>query len=95
MKLLGKSILREFMNRQADARSQIEAWEAEVEQAQWKTPIELKQRYPKASVIGSQQVVFDICGNRYRLWVSVAYRTGIVVVKKIGTHKEYDKWQIK
>jgi len=24
----------------------------------------------------------------------VAYRTGIVVVKKIGTHKEYDKWQI-
>ena len=94
MKLIGKPTLREFMSKHADARSQIESWEAEVEAAQWKTPLDLKKRYPKASLPGNQQVVFDICGNRYRLWVSVAYRTGIVVVKKIGTHKEYDKWQI-
>jgi mRNA interferase HigB len=95
MKLLGKPTLREFTDKHADARSQIESWEAEVEAAEWKTPFDLKQRYPKASLLGKQQVVFDISGNRYRLWVSVAYRTGIVVVKKIGTHKEYEKWQIK
>ena len=94
MKLIGKPTLREFTDRHADARSQIESWEAEVETAQWKTPLDLKKRYPKASLLGNQQVEFDICGNRYRLWVSVAYRTGIVVVKKIGTHKEYDEWQI-
>ena len=95
MKLLGKSILREFTDKQADARSQIESWEAEVEEARWETPIDLKQRYPKASLIGNQQVVFNICGNRYRLWVSVAYKTGVVVVRKVGTHKEYDGWEIK
>ncbi|HEV2223491.1 MAG TPA: type II toxin-antitoxin system HigB family toxin [Candidatus Acidoferrales bacterium] len=94
MKLLGKPALREFVDKHADAGSQIESWEAEVETAKWKTPIDLKQRYPKASLIGNQQVVFNICGNRYRLWVSVAYQTGIVVVKKVGTHKEYDEWEI-
>lgn len=95
MKLLGKPTLREFVDRHADARSQIESWEAEVETAGWKTPIDLKHRYPKASLVGNQQVVFNICGNRYRLWVSVAYQTGIVVVRKVGTHKEYDEWEIK
>lgn len=95
MKLLGKPTLREFMDQYADARSQVESWEAEVEAAEWKKPLDLKQRYPKASLIGNQQVVFNICGNRYRLWVSVAYQTGVVVVRKIGTHKEYDGWQIK
>lgn len=95
MKILGKPILREFTNKRVDTRSQIESWEAEVEAADWKTPIDLKQRYPKASLIGKQQVVFNICGNRYRLWVSIAYQTGIVMVKKVGTHKEYDDWEIK
>jgi mRNA interferase HigB len=95
MKLLGKPRLREFTAKHADARTQIQSWEAEVEAAEWKAPVDLKQRYPKASLIGSQQVVFNICGNRYRLWVTVAYQTGIVVVRKVGTHKEYDEWQIR
>lgn len=94
MKLLGKKLLYEFKKKHADARSQIESWEAEVEEAQWLTPHELKARYPKASMPGNQQVIFDICGNRYRLWVQVTYKSGIVLVRNIGTHKEYDKWEI-
>jgi len=87
-------MLREFIDDHADARSQLESWEAEVEAADWKTPHDLKMRYPKASLPGGQQAIFNICGNRYRLWVSVAYRAGVVMVRKIGTHKEYDNWKI-
>jgi mRNA interferase HigB len=94
MKLIGKDKLRSFMKNRDRARSQLESWEAEVETAEWKTPLDIKGRYPKASVIGNQQVVFNICGNAYRLWVTVAYQTGIVMVRKIGTHKEYDNWEI-
>lgn len=95
MKLLGKQILYKFKVQHADARSQIESWEAEVEGAQWSTPHALKTRYPKASLIEAQLVVFNICGNKYRLLVQVNYKNGIVLVKKIGTHKEYDNWKIK
>lgn len=94
MRLLAKAKLREFMKDHADARSQLESWEAEVEEADWKTPLGVKKRYPKASVIGNQQVVFDIRGNKYRLWATVAYRTGVVMIREVGTHKDYDDWEI-
>jgi mRNA interferase HigB len=35
-------------------------------------------------------VVFNIKGNDYRLIVAVAYRVGLVYVKFIGTHAQYD-----
>ena len=92
MTLLGKKQLQEFKEKHTDARPQVESWEAEVEEEQWSTPQDLKARYPKASIIGNQKVVFNICGNRYRLWVQVNYKSKIVLV--IGTHKEYDKWNI-
>lgn len=94
MKLLGKKVLYDFKEKHADARSQIDSWEAEAEEAQWSTPHDLKSRYPRASLTGNQQVVFNICGNKYRLWVQVNYKNGIVLIKKIGTHKEYDNWNI-
>lgn len=92
MKLIGKKLLQDFKEKHADARSQIESWEAEAEEAQWRTPHELKSRYPKASLIKNQQAVFDICRNKYRLLVQVNYKNGIVLIKKVGTHKEYDNW---
>lgn len=94
MKLIGKQPLRDFIERHADARSQIESWEAEVEEAQWSTPHELKSRYPKVSIVKSQNVIFDICRNKYRLWVKLNYKNQTVLIKKIGTHKEYEKWEI-
>ena len=92
MTLIGKKLLQEFKEKYADTRSQIDSWEAEVEEAQWQTPHEVKGRFPKASLIKNQQVIFDICGNRYRLLTQINYKNGIVLIKKIGTHKEYDNW---
>jgi mRNA interferase HigB len=94
MRLLGKQKLYDFKKEHADAKSQIESWEAEVESAEWKNPYELKNRYPRADTPGNQQAIFDICGNKYRLWVQIEYKQGIVLVRKIGTHKKYDKWKI-
>lgn len=94
MKLLGKKLLDDFQQKHADARSQIESWEAEVKEAEWNTPLDLKRRYPSASLLRNQQVVFNICGNKYRLLALVSYKNRIALVKKIGTHKEYDSWKI-
>ena len=94
MRLLGKKLLYDFKEKHSDARSQIESWEAEVEEAKWNTPHDLKRRYSKASLPGNQQAIFDICGNKYRLLVQVNYKNGIVLIQKIGTHKEYDNWNI-
>lgn len=92
MKLLGIKILHDFQEQYAEARAQIAAWQAEVENAQWQTPKDIKDRYKKASFLPDNHIVFNFCWNKYRLLVQVAYKTGIVLAKKIGTHKQYDKW---
>ncbi len=94
MKLIGKKLLYNFKKKHADARLQIDSWEAEVEEAQWSSSADLKQRYPKASFLKNQYVIFNICWNKYRLLVQVSYKTNIVLIRKIGTHKEYDNWNI-
>lgn len=86
--------MHDFKQKHTETRSQLDSWKAEVEEAQWSTPHDAKNRYPKASFPGNQQIIFDICRNKYRLLVKVNYKNGIVLIKKIGTHKEYDRWVI-
>lgn len=56
----------------------------------WQQPAEIKAQYAHASILKNRRVVFNIKGNDYRLIVAVAYRLGVVYVKFIGTHKQYD-----
>ena len=95
MRLIGVEKLQKIKEKNADVRSKIESWEREVRNARWLNPHEIKQRYPNASIIGGKNVVFDIYGNRYRLWVQVRYKDEIVLIKKIGTHDEYNRWKIR
>ena len=95
MELIGKEILDAFKQKHSDARPHIDAWEAEIKEHTWKGPHDLKAHFTKASLIGDKQVVFNIYGNNYRLWVKVAYNSGVVFVKNVGTHRDYDKWDIK
>ena len=94
MRLLGRHLLQPLKDKDVKARLQLESWESEVEDEQWQTPLDLKRKYQKASIICGKNVIFNICGNRYRLWVKVEYKNGIVLIKDVGTHKEYEKWNI-
>jgi mRNA interferase HigB len=55
------------------ARSQYDAWRAIVEKSEWKTPEDVKKAHPKASILKSGRVVFNIKANDYRLipWCSM------------------------
>ncbi|MBS7350771.1 MAG: type II toxin-antitoxin system HigB family toxin [Comamonas sp.] len=35
--------------------------------------------------------VFNIKGNDYRLVVAVMYRAGVLFMKFVGTHQDYDR----
>lgn len=94
MKLIGRQVLGELKRQHQDVRSQVDSWEAEVEAAEWKTPLDIKNRYANASILPNNQTVFNLKGNKYRLWATIAYKTQIVTVRKGGTHEEYMKWVI-
>jgi len=91
MRIIGASKLHKFCKRRRDAKQQLEAWYAEAKDAIWTNPHEVKDRYPKASIIGNNRVVFDICGGSYRLIVHIKYGFKTVIIRFIGTHAEYDR----
>jgi mRNA interferase HigB len=83
--------LREFWPSHPDAEEPLRAWFKEAENADWKTPAELKARYANASILKDNRVCFNIGGNKYRLVTLVFYRVKMVYIRFIGTHEEYDK----
>lgn len=57
----------------------------------WEGLQDIKDSYVAASFLPDNLVIFNVKGNRYRLEVQIAYRTGVVVIRWIGTHAEYTK----
>lgn len=91
MQLVGLFKLDAFKRTHADSRGQLNAWQWEVEAANWSGPKEIKDRYPSASFLADNRVIFNIKGNTYRLVVKARYQNGIILIEWIGTHAEYDK----
>ena len=61
-------------------------------QADWKSPADIKNAFgATVDFVGDNRVIFDIGGNKYRLIVHVAYKFHRVLIKFVGTHKDYDK----
>jgi len=92
MRVSTKGALQAYWSRRGreDAEEPLKAWYAEARKAAWKTPEHIKAKYRSASFVADNRVGFNIGGNKHRLVVHVNYGLGVVLVKFIGTHKEYD-----
>ncbi len=61
----------------------------EVSEAEWVTPVQLKECYAIASILADNRIAFNIGGNKYRLVVWIRHRQKMVYVKWLGTHAAY------
>ena len=91
MRVISKKVLREFWEKYNDAEGPLKTWYKEAIKAVWSSPNDIKNEYAKASILKNNRVVFNICGNRYRLIIKVNYDRGWVFIRFIGTHSDYDK----
>lgn len=48
-----------------------------------------------ADYVGNERIVFNITQNKYRLVAAFNYDFQLCFVKFLGTHKEYDKIDVK
>ena len=95
MRIIARRTLHEFWAQHGEAKGPLEAWYHEVKLATWSKSADLKARYPKATIVSSERVVFDICNNRYRLVVVIKYKFHVVYIRFIGTHAEYGRIDVK
>ena len=94
MRLVGRSLLADFAKRHSEIRSPLNAWVCEVEDADWTGPADIKARHPSASILSENRVIFNIKGNKYRIETKVSFEIKVVLVKRIGTHSEYLRWEL-
>jgi len=101
MRIIARRTLREFVEArrghkdQAALKAALDAWFDEVKKARWSSAADIKRSYATASIISADRVVFNVKGNDYRLVVAVDFEKSIVWVKWIGTHRDYDKIDVR
>ncbi|QDS90883.1 mRNA interferase HigB [Rosistilla ulvae] len=91
MRIIARKTLVEFWTKYPRAEEQLKAWYAEADAASWTSPADVKAKYGNASILKDGRVVFNICGNGYRLVAWIKYEYYTVYIRFIGTHAEYDK----
>ena len=97
MRIIAFRTLREFFEKaeNADSETSLRAWYHDAKIAEWKSSNDLKKQYKNASIVGDGRVVFNIKGNAYRLVVAIDYKFQVIFIRFIGTHKQYDKIDVK
>ena len=91
MRVISRTALRNFWQKHPDAEQPRRTWYADVKHSTWKKPSDIKLRYRSASFLQNNRVIFNIKGNNYRIVVVVQYKHGVVYIRFVGTHAEYDR----
>lgn len=91
MRIISKKTLLDFGGKHADSNQALLTWHKDTESSSWKSPKDIKRTYPSASIIPGNRIVFNIKGNSYRLVVKINDDYGIIYIRFIGTHSDYDK----
>ncbi len=94
MRIIAKSTLRKFWEsnpKYADAKIGMTEWYNYSLKNEWSTPHKIKENLRNASILKNNRVVFNICGNKYRIVARVDYQFQMILIRFVGTHKEYDQ----
>jgi len=101
MRIIARRTLREFVEARTGykdhtaLKAALDAWFDEAKKARWSSATDVKRSYATASIVTADRIVFNIKGNYYRLVAAVDFEKSIVWIKWIGTHRDYDKIDVK
>lgn len=91
MRIIAERTIREYYKKNPQSKTALQDWVAVVKKAQWRCFADIKATYNSVDYIGNQHFAFNIKGNDYRIVVVIKFIPQFVLIRFIGTHKEYDK----
>jgi mRNA interferase HigB len=89
--VVSRKTLVAFWTIHPEAEAVLSAWYGKVKAAEWATTHDLKKDFGSADPIADNRVVFNVGGNNYRVVVRISFRFKQVLIKFVGTHREYDQ----
>jgi len=93
MLVIGTKKIFDFIRKHVDSKSWLQSWLAEARSVEWQSPSDVKAKYPSSSILSGNRMIFDVKGNDYRMEVQISYKNAKVVIKRLGTHAEYNRWK--
>ena len=90
MKLISNRVLREFASSHGDAAQPLQNFRRKIEKGTFGSFAQLRAVFPTVDKVG-ERYVFNIGGNKFRLVAGVDFGRGMLWVKAVLTHGEYDK----
>lgn len=72
-----------------DAACPLRAWVRMVRRKHYRQDLEVRADFPTADFVGPRRVIFNVCGNAYRLVVDLRYDLGRAYIRHIVTHDAY------
>ena len=81
----------EYYTKEPKSKDALEDWYNKAKKATWTCYADMKKTFNSVDSVGHQHYVFNIKGNDYRLVVVVKFTISQVLIRFVGTHKEYDK----
>ncbi|CAN5655211.1 type II toxin-antitoxin system HigB family toxin [soil metagenome] len=93
MQVIAKATLRAFWTRHPAAETPLRTWHVIASRADWAGPADVKRMFGTGvDFVGDSRAIFDIGGNKFRIVAHCAYPYRRVLIKFVGTHAEYDKF---
>jgi mRNA interferase HigB len=93
--LVKKQTIKNYAANNAQSRELLDAWLRAIKKEDWNRPEDIWQKFGSADLLGkgTNRVVFDIGGNRYRIicLYYVGKKKVHLLVRWIGTHTHYTK----
>lgn len=93
--LIRRETIAAFADQHPQGRSSFVEWLLKVKYADWELPSDIKSTFPSADLLGmgSNRVVFDIGGNKYRVIGKYAFGDNQIhlFICWVGAHSDYDK----
>lgn len=95
MRIIKTKFLREVVQQYPKAAAYLATWQKTVRRAAWRSLAAVRQSYPTADMVrvisGKPVIVFNVCGNTYRLIVAIHFDRQMAYTLDFLTHAEYSK----
>lgn len=91
MHIIKRKTLIDFYTREPRSKDALEDWFYKTKTSVWTCFADVKRTFNSVDNVGHQHYVFNIKGNDFRLVAVIKFSIGNVLIRFVGTHKEYDK----
>lgn len=91
MRFIAEKTIKDYYENHPASKVALQDWVRVVKRAEWRCFADIKSTFNSVDYVGNQHYVFNIKGNDYSMVVVIKFVPKFVLIRFIGTHKEYDK----